>query len=136
MLTCRLHSTVVVSSLIASACFVAGCNPHPMKGVAVESVSTPTKGLPLDVNKKVDVLLVLDNSGSMGEEQTQLAANFGPFIEKLEEAGADYRIAITTTDLGGPHCEGASGGGELHLSSCRDRPQDFVYGFEDQFEVA
>jgi hypothetical protein len=87
------------------------------------------------VNKKVDVLLVIDNSGSMGDEQANLAANFGPFIEKLEAAGADYRIGITTTDLGGKGCSGGTGG-QLSLSSCLDRPETFVFKQEDQFEVA
>lgn len=123
--------------LLSTSLFgLAACNVHPAKPVEVESVTTPEVGLPLDVNKKVDVLLVVDNSGSMGEEQANLAANFGPFIEQLESAGADFRIGITTTDLGGPHCEGASSGGELHLSSCLDRPQSFEFSGHSAFEVA
>ena len=121
---------------VASLALLAGCNPHPIKEVAVGSVSTPEIPVPLEVDKKVDVLVVIDNSGSMGEEQANLAANFGPFIETLESAGADYRIGITTTDLGGPHCEGASSGGDLQLSSCLERPEDFVYAGTDLFDQA
>ncbi|MEZ4264864.1 MAG: choice-of-anchor D domain-containing protein [Myxococcota bacterium] len=48
----------------------------------------------------VDVLFVVDDSGSMGEEQQNLAANLGAFIEAANAWEADYRIGVTTTDLG------------------------------------
>lgn len=124
-------------SILVAASLVAGCNGHPIKPVEYDGSSVKANPIPLDIGKKVDVLLVLDNSGSMGEEQANLAANFGPFIQKLEEAGADYRIGVTTTDLGGKSCPtGGAAGGELHLSSCLDRPNTFVYGNEDLFDVA
>ncbi|WP_413288683.1 hypothetical protein [Bdellovibrio sp. HCB337] len=47
----------------------------------------------------VDVLIVNDNSASMSFEQTQLAARLSGFVQKLEDQKADYRIAITTTDI-------------------------------------
>ena len=34
--------------------------------------------------RKVDILFVIDDSGSMGEEQAALAANFSALIEELE----------------------------------------------------
>lgn len=51
-------------------------------------------------NTIVDVLFIVDDSGSMGEEQQNLAANLGAFIEAANAWGADYRIGVTTTDLG------------------------------------
>jgi hypothetical protein len=115
---------------------LAACNNHPIKPVEASGAAVPLEALPLDVNRKVDVLLVLDNSGSMGEEQANLAANFGPFIDRLEAAGADYRIGITTTDVGGPNCQGPASGGALQASSCLDRPADFVFGQLDVHQVA
>lgn len=50
-------------------------------------------------NNKVDILLVIDNSGSMAGEQEKLASAFSNFINNL--AGLDWRIAITTTDVSG-----------------------------------
>ncbi len=53
--------------------------------------------------QKMDFVFVIDDSGSMGEEQTNLASNFPAFIDVVENyttsAGdqLDYRIAITTT---------------------------------------
>jgi hypothetical protein len=48
---------------------------------------------------KVDILWVIDNSGSMGEEQASLAMNFQAFIEFAEAQEIDYQIAVTTTDV-------------------------------------
>ncbi len=44
----------------------------------------------------MDVLFVIDNSGSMGQEQTNLIANFPQFINVLDNSGLDYRVAVTT----------------------------------------
>ncbi len=46
---------------------------------------------------KIDLLFVIDNSGSMGDEQTNLIANFPTFINVLNQSGLDYRVAVTTT---------------------------------------
>jgi hypothetical protein len=81
------------------------------------------------VPTRVDVLFVVDNSGSMAEEQIALASAFGAFIEVLEQpwVAIDYRIGITTTDNGNPWCGTTSPeGGALRLSSCRSRPEEFT----------
>ncbi len=46
----------------------------------------------------VDVLLVVDNSCSMVDEQEKLASNFGSFIEAFEDADVNYQIGVITTD--------------------------------------
>lgn len=46
---------------------------------------------------KIDVLFVIDNSGSMGDEQQNLIANFPMMIQVLDQSGLDYRVAVTTT---------------------------------------
>jgi hypothetical protein len=45
----------------------------------------------------MDILFVIDNSGSMLEEQQNLITNFPKFIEVLEEYGTPYRVGVTTT---------------------------------------
>lgn len=47
----------------------------------------------------VDLLVVIDNSCSMVEEQDNLARNFDSLIGIFEEAEVDWRIAVTTTDV-------------------------------------
>lgn len=48
---------------------------------------------------QVDVLFVVDNSGSMSFEHQKIAQRFHNFLSKLDERRLDYRIAITTTDI-------------------------------------
>ena len=45
-----------------------------------------------------DILFVIDNSGSMCGNQTQLANNIDTFITVLSASGYDYQIAFITTD--------------------------------------
>ena len=53
--------------------------------------------------EKMDIVFVVDNSGSMEEEQQNLAANFPLFAEKIRNYTVpngqplDFRVALTTT---------------------------------------
>ncbi|EDM79694.1 hypothetical protein PPSIR1_16570 [Plesiocystis pacifica SIR-1] len=61
----------------------------------------------------IDLLFVIDNSGTMGEEQLNLANNFPLLIEKLEGLTDKFgeplepnvNIMVTTTDFGNPLCK-------------------------------
>jgi hypothetical protein len=86
----------------------------------------------IEVIRDVDILFVIDNSGSMGEEQAILAANIGSFIIVLEDddVDANYRIGVTTTDMGNPWCPPGSSTpelGRLVMSSCKTRLNDFLF---------
>ena len=86
----------------------------------------------LSFTEDVDILFVIDNSGSMGEAQATLANDFGSLIEVLEadDVDANYRIGITTTDNGNPWCPPETTtpeAGKLVLSSCKDRLDDFLF---------
>jgi hypothetical protein len=48
-------------------------------------------------SNKVDVLVVVDNSGSMSFEQENMANRFNNFLGKLQ--GLDWQVGITTTDV-------------------------------------
>ncbi|MBC8067996.1 MAG: hypothetical protein IAG13_06645 [Deltaproteobacteria bacterium] len=70
-------------------------------------------GCGIDTNcTAIDVVFVIDNSGTMGEEQLNLAANFPLLIEQLQtltDAGGNMvtpsvNIMVTTTDFGHPLC--------------------------------
>jgi hypothetical protein len=73
----------------------------------------------LSLRRAVDILFVVDNSGSMGGEQGTLAQSFASFVEVLEaqQVGANYRIGVTTT----------AGDGVLRATSCRARLDDFIF---------
>jgi hypothetical protein len=132
----KLGSPITLCSLALSAMAlttVSGCLEHPLKPVELEKGSEIEDQLQLTVNKDVDILFVIDNSGSMGEEQANLGANFPSFIDVLEaeDVEANYRIGITTTDNGNPWCPAGQTtpeGGKLVLSSCTSRLGDFLFG--------
>lgn len=48
--------------------------------------------------KRADVLFVVDNSGSMAEEQATLAASFPDFVDALVADGVDFHLGVVTTD--------------------------------------
>jgi hypothetical protein len=48
---------------------------------------------------KVDILWIVDSSGSMSEEQTNLGQNFQAFINQLSATGADFQTGVTSTDI-------------------------------------
>jgi hypothetical protein len=119
---------LVAASLVLPSLFA--CLDHPLKDVEYEHLVEEAVAFPIAANKDVDILFVIDNSGSMGEEQATLASNFQSFIEVLERPGVDanYRIGVTTTDNGNPWC-GTTGpeGGALRMTSCRSRSTEFVF---------
>lgn len=46
----------------------------------------------------VDILFVIDNSGSMGSNQTNIKNNFDVFMNTFAAAGVSYQVALITTD--------------------------------------
>lgn len=65
----------------------------------------------------VDVLFVVDNSGSMMEEQQAVGEAFDEFINYAVRQGIDYHIGVTTTGIGPSGggwspCPGGVDGGE------------------------
>jgi hypothetical protein len=123
--------TLIAGCAMTMATF-GGCINHPLKPVELEKGSEIKNQLQLTVNKDVDILFVIDNSGSMGEEQAILAQNFGSFIEVLEaeDVEANYRIGVTTSDNGNEWCPVGSTtpeAGKLVLSSCKSRINDFLF---------
>lgn len=51
-----------------------------------------------DGTVSTDILFVIDNSGSMGTNQSNLINNFDSFIGVFSAAGVDYQIGFITTD--------------------------------------
>jgi hypothetical protein len=72
-------------------------------------VPTPGLGQRVDFFVQVaqlDVLFVVDNSGSMVEEQASLARSFNRFIANLERFGVDYHVGVVSTDVEEPSHSG------------------------------
>ncbi len=50
-------------------------------------------------NSKVDILFIVDNSGSMEQHQEYLANTSPELMARLLTLGVDFQMAVTTTDL-------------------------------------
>ena len=64
----------------------------------------------INVASEVDILFVIDNSGSMLGEQQNMASSFESFVNVLDERfGLDkYHIGIVTTTMLSPECPNCS----------------------------
>jgi hypothetical protein len=73
-------------------CNLATCPPN---GRAVTQIETVTPAL-----NQVDVVLIIDDSSSMKEDQTKLATRLNGMIADLDASNIDYQMCITSTDVG------------------------------------
>lgn len=110
--------------------------PTGTSGPGGTSGSTDSEGesggpTPTEPSDEIDILFVVDNSGSMGEEQANLSESIADILDPLTAAGKSVRVAITTTDDGNYWCGGAGvsdpESGHFVASSCRSRLGDFFF---------
>ncbi len=66
-------------------------------GIA-HSGESVTDAFAQDGSNETDILFVVDNSGSMSQEQTNLAVNFSSFVQIVEALDVEYRLGVTSTD--------------------------------------
>jgi hypothetical protein len=51
-------------------------------------------------SNSVDVILIIDDSASMKEDQAKLASRMAGLLNELDAAKIDYQVCLTTTDIG------------------------------------
>ncbi|OGQ25804.1 MAG: hypothetical protein A2138_12325 [Deltaproteobacteria bacterium RBG_16_71_12] len=73
-----MNRLVVLSSLavVASGLLVSSCNRRVFEKVENTCLKTVATDIPVPTEKAADILIVVDNSGSMAEEQQNLVENF------------------------------------------------------------
>ncbi|HUU00246.1 MAG TPA: vWA domain-containing protein [Myxococcota bacterium] len=75
----------------------------------------------------VDILWVVDNSGTMREERVELGNKFDQFMSQLEEVGADYHIGVVSTDTTDPtHSGRLQGDPRVITPETQDAKQVFI----------
>jgi hypothetical protein len=79
-------------ALLATACRDERLVPALPPGLRVDTYTQRSAS-------KVDVLWVVDDSGSMAPRQENLARNFQAFIALFRQGSIDFRLAVTTTDV-------------------------------------
>jgi len=122
----RLPSLFLLALLPLAAIFVTGCNETTLTrpgGSQILYQNPPTE---------VDILLVVDNSCSMQDEQNQLSEGFDRFVEYFEVADVDYHIGVTTTDMEADRGVLSSAGGAAFITPDTADPADV---FRDNVQV-
>ncbi len=117
--------------LALALALLAGCPDRTISTVIPEQGRVETKDIPITVNRKIDILFVIDDSGSMADKQNNLARNFPNFINVLETIPGglpDVHIGVVSSDVGAKAtqdqapatgisgCNGDGDGGDLQTS--------------------
>lgn len=76
---------------------IGNVSSNSVSWVVEDITKNVNQTIAVNQNNKVDVLVVIDNSGSMGPEQQNMANRFSAFIDQL--SGLDWQIGIITTDV-------------------------------------
>ncbi|MCG8421123.1 MAG: hypothetical protein MJE77_24650 [Proteobacteria bacterium] len=112
-----VSSIVIALAVVAS---LAACNSREVAKVLPQPSKQDGPKVPVEINRNIDILFVIDNSGSMEEEQTSLTANFPGFIDvlkKIEGGLPNVRLGVITTDVGArngvANCRGDGENGTL-----------------------
>ena len=75
--------------------------------------------------KKLDIVWIIDDSGSMSDEQTALGSNFSAFINEFITKDVDFKMAITTTDASSSTKKGRMvTGSDTKLTSARAKANE------------
>jgi hypothetical protein len=96
--------------LCALPSLLAACTDHPLARLEPQPEEQTDKYVPIDVKPKADILFMVDNSGSMKEEQDNLARNFPTFMAELRNIQGglpDVHVAVVTSDLGAGTLDGS-----------------------------
>lgn len=111
---------------LAAAGLLAGCPDRSISEVDPVQGRVEAKDIPIKINRKVDILFLIDNSPSMADKQQNLADNFPKFIDVLDSIQGgrpDVHVAVVTSDLGSKGALDAMPGppvGQLNNGRCAD----------------
>ncbi len=97
-----IKSSLLVLALSISAAFQIGCGQQTFGTEA----GSATFGQQVSYNTEVDVLWVIDTSGSMSKRQSEVAKQIPIFLDGLNATGLDYQIGVTTMDMSGSGVKG------------------------------
>ncbi len=96
----RRMALLFLTPIIIGLPILLSCNEYPMQQLVSTTYAERTDSQVQTMSKRVDILFLVDNSGSMKEEQDKLKANFDGFIrELLQQDVNDFQIGVITTDM-------------------------------------
>ncbi len=89
--------------VVTSVWCVGGCSSRSFEAPNPQPEGQEEQRQELNVARDVDILFMIDNSGSMAEEQANLRKNFPVFIDELKkiEGGLpNIHVAVVSSDVG------------------------------------
>src|SRR4051812_25248140 len=99
-----MRRSVAACSMIPLAVSVlAGCPDRSIDVVEPLQGRVEAKDIPVNINRDIDLLFVIDNSPSMADKQANLADNFPRFIDVLRSIPGglpNVHIGVATSDMG------------------------------------
>ncbi|MGE0550564.1 MAG: hypothetical protein AB7O24_03160 [Kofleriaceae bacterium] len=120
-----MRNVLTTASILgmASLGLVAGCPDRTISTVQPQQGRVEYKDIPVNVNRNVDILFVIDDSPSMLDKQTNLKNNFKDFISVLQtiQGGLpDVHIGVVSSDVGTFATDGNPGGaiGQIGMGGC------------------
>ncbi len=99
-----MNSKIVLAAIALFAMVACQNDSPPLSGpprapiskIERAPVDRPIQGLTIDMDPRVDILFVIDNSGSMEKHQQKLSANINRFVDALAKIKAiDFHIGYT-----------------------------------------
>ncbi len=92
-----------IALTLISIALVAGCPARDIAKVPIAADVVEQTKVPLDDNRDMDILFVIDNSNSMANEQDSLRANFPAIIDVIRSAENQPSIhfGVISSDVGG-----------------------------------
>ena len=91
------------------ACLCAGCADRTVSSLVPVQGKVETFDIPATPNRDVDILFLIDNSGSMAEEQASLVQNFPRFmgvLQSIQGGLPNVHIGVATSSLGAKATDG------------------------------
>ncbi len=106
---------------LLAALAVSGCSEPASIYAPPDQCHQIEKDIPVEINRNIDILLVMDTSSSMATEQATIARNLRRFVAVLENLGGgvpNFHLGVISSDLGAgaygiSGCTGDGGGGAL-----------------------
>lgn len=90
----NMHKVMMISICVG---LVSACDKGS-RSISILSESQEFQQVTTFTPRKIDILWVIDNSGSMENSQTNLVNNFNVFINRFSSLQYDFRMAVTSTD--------------------------------------
>lgn len=85
-----------------------------------------------EYDDKIDVLWVVDNSGSMSESVGKVATSFDDFMDVFLTLGLDYHLGVVTTDMDNPAQSGKLQGSPVYIDATHTDPKGWFTATANQ----